>query len=57
MIPAMNFLNNTTVPIEDAMRQLGGGAAPEVFLDILYVDDEMRVSSLEDGSLFVYQRC
>ena len=56
MIPALNFLNNTTVPIEDAMRQLGG-AAPEVFLDILYVDDEMRVSKLEDGSAFVYQRC
>ena len=57
VIPALNFLNNTTVPIEDAMRQLGGGAAPEVFLDILYVDDEMRVSKLEDGSTFVYQRC
>ena len=57
VIPALNFLNNTTVPIEDAMRQIGGGAAPEVFLDVLYLDDEMRVSKLEDGSTFVYQRC
>ena len=52
-----DFLNNTTVPVEDAMRQLGGGAAPEVFLDIVYVDDDLRVSKLEDGSTFVYQRC
>jgi hypothetical protein len=57
MIPALNFLNGTSVPVEDVMRQIGGGAAPEAFLDVLYVDEEVRVSKLEDGSTFVYQRC
>ena len=35
---------------------VGGGAAPEVYLDTVYLDEEMRVSKLEDGSVFVYQR-
>lgn len=56
VLPALNFLNGTTVPVEDAMRQISGGAAPEVYLDVVYLDEEIRVSKLEDGSVFVYQR-
>ena len=58
VIPALNFLNGTTVPVEDAMKTVGGGeAGPEAFLDVTFLDDEMRISKLEDGSVFVYQRC
>ena len=35
---------------------MGGGAAPEVYIDTVYLDDELRISKLEDGSVFVYQR-
>ncbi len=57
VIPFLNFLNNNSVPVEDVMRNLGGGAAPEVFLDVEFVDAEIRISKLQDGSVFVYQRC
>ena len=58
VLPQLNFLNGTTVPVEDVMKQVGGGeAGPEVYLDTFYLDDEMRISKLEDGSVFVYQRC
>ena len=58
VLPQLNFLNGTTVPVEDVMKQAGGGeAGPEVYLDTFYLDDEMRISKLEDGSVFVYQRC
>ena len=56
VLPQLNFLNGTTVPVEDVMRQMGGGAAPEVYIDTVYLDDELRISKLEDGSVFVYQR-
>ena len=57
VIPFLNFMNNTSVPVEDVMRLATGGAAPTVFLEINFVDREMRISKLEDGSVFVYQRC
>ena len=58
VLPQLNFLNGTTVPVEDVMKQVGGGeSGPEVYLDTFYLDDEMRISKLEDGSVFVYQRC
>ena len=56
VLPQLNFLNGTTVPVEDVMRQIGGGAAPEVYIDTVYLDDELRISKLEDGSVLVYQR-
>ena len=56
VVPALNFLNGTSVPVEDVMQRVAGGAAPEVYLDTVYLDDELRVSKLEDGSVFVYAR-
>ena len=56
VLPQLNFLNNTSDPVEDAMSQMAGGAAPEVYLDTVYLDEELRISKLEDGSMFVYQR-
>jgi len=35
---------------------LAGGAAPQVHLHPVCLDDEIRVSHLEDGTSFVYQR-
>jgi hypothetical protein len=56
VVPLLNFMNGTSVPVEEAMRQVSGGSAPEVYLDTVFLDDELRVSKLEDGSVFVYQR-
>ena len=56
LLPELNFLNGSTAPVEDVMAKLAGGAAPEVYIDTVYLDDEIRVSQLEDGSSFVYQR-
>ena len=43
VLPQLNFLNGTTVPVEDVMKQVGGGeAGPEVYLCLLYTSPSPR---------------
>ena len=55
VIPFLNFLNNTRVPVYDVFQSIGN-AVPPVEMKICYVDEEMRVTELGDGSVFVYKR-
>ena len=57
VLPALNFLNNTTVPVGDVMGRIAdGNSEMRVTMRITYLDDDMRVSELEDGTLLIYRR-
>jgi hypothetical protein len=55
VLPALNFLNGTTVPVGNVMGQITD-AESEVTMRITYLDENMRVSELEDGTQLVYCR-
>ena len=55
VLPALNFLNGTTVPVGDVMGRIADGES-EVTMRITYLDEDMRVSELEDGTQLVYRR-
>ena len=55
VLPQLNFLNGTTAPSRTPCDRWEE-AATEVYIDTVYLDDELRISKLEDGSVFVYQR-
>ena len=58
VIPALNFLNNTVVPVGEVFENVVGGGTPPptVEMKVLYLDEETRVSSLEDGSILLFKR-
>ena len=58
LIPALNFLNNTVVPVGEVFENVVGGGTPPptVEMKVLYLDEETRVSSLEDGSILLFKR-
>ena len=58
VIPALNFLNNTVVPVGEVFENVVGGGTPPptVEMKVLYLDEETRVSSLEDGSISLFKR-
>lgn len=58
VIPALNFLNNTVVPVGEVFENIIGGGTPPptVEMKVSYLDEEMRVSSLEDGSILLFKR-
>ena len=58
VIPALNFLNNTVVPVGEVFENIVGGGKPPptVEMKISYLDEETRVSSLEDGSILLFKR-
>jgi len=57
VLPALNFLNNTTVPVVDVMGRIAdSNSEMSVSMRITYLDDDMRVSELEDGTLLIYRR-
>ena len=58
VIPALNFLNNTVVPVGEVFENVVGGGTPPptVGMKVLYLDEETRVSSLEDGSILLFKR-
>lgn len=55
VLPALNFLNGTTVPVGEVMNRITDGSS-EVKMRITYLDDELRISQLEDGTQLVYRR-
>ena len=55
VLPALNFLNGTTVPVGEVMNRITDGSS-EVKMRITYLDDELRISELEDGTKLVYRR-
>lgn len=58
VIPALNFLNNTVVPVGEVFENIVGGGTPPptVEMKVSYLDEETRVSSLEDGSILLFKR-
>ena len=58
VIPALNFLNNTVVPVGEVFENVVGGGTPPptVEMKVMYLDEETRVSSLEDGSILLFKR-
>ena len=54
----MNFLNNTVIPVGEVFENVVGGGTPPptVEMKVLYLDEETRVSSLEDGSILLFKR-
>ena len=58
VIPALNFLNNAVVPVGEVFENVVGGGTPPptVEMKVLYLDEETRVSSLEDGSILLFKR-
>jgi hypothetical protein len=48
--------NGTVVPVATAMSAINGGTVPEIILETMFVDSEMRISQLPDGAWFVYIR-
>ena len=58
VIPALNFLNNTVVPVGEVFENVVGGGTPPptVQMKVMYLDEETRVSSLEDGSILLFKR-
>ena len=58
VIPALNFLNNTVVLVGEVFENVVGGGTPPptVEMKVLYLDEETRVSSLEDGSILLFKR-
>ena len=58
VIPALNFLNNTVVPVGEVFENIveGGTPPPTVEMKVSYLDEETRVSSLEDGSILLFKR-
>ena len=58
VIPALNFLNNTVVPVGEVFENVVGGGTPPptVEMKVLYLDEETRVSILEDGSILLFKR-
>lgn len=55
VLPALNFLNGTTVPVGDVMSRISD-ASSEVSMRTMYLDDELRISELEDATLLIYRR-
>ena len=55
VLPALNFLNGTTVPVGDVLSRISD-ASSEVFMRTMYLDDELRISELEDATLLIYRR-
>ena len=58
VIPALNFLNNTVVPVGEVFENVVGGGTPPptVEMKVLYLDEETRVSNLEDVSILLFKR-
>jgi len=55
IFPALNFLNGSTVPVGDIMSRIANGSS-DVLMTTKYLDENFRVSALEDGSMLVYRR-
>jgi len=55
VLPALNFLNGSTVPVGDIMGRITDGSS-EVLMTTKYLDENFRVSMLEDDSVLVYRR-
>jgi len=55
VLPALNFLNGSTVPVGDIMGRIADGSS-EVLMTTKYLDENFRVSTLEDDSVLVYRR-
>jgi len=55
VLPALNFLNGTTVPVGDVMGRISD-ASSQVLMRTVYLDDDLRISELEDATLLIYRR-
>ena len=50
------FLDNVEVPVKSAFERVRGVGAASVEVDVLYLDDSMRIMRTSDGQMFVYGR-
>jgi len=55
IVPALNFMNGMTVPVGDVMDRVADADA-EVTMRITYLDEDLRVSELQDGTQLIYRR-